>query len=202
MARFFTDIGQTSGGLIFEVRVKAESFWQTKFRFLLDDAKTEALKGWLSSTQCVVRQKNLVHDIAMPCGGGEAWSRCVEGITNKRGMSFDPTMTEMMSLPCLNREPQCFAFRAIPNPQNSAVLLTIDILGCPMRTAYAPVIELLCAEMDHMSREEQFQMPDSPSRQSTAYQTFIARTKIERGMEPFDLPAILFSSLVQKFKST
>ena len=54
------------GGLIFEVRIKAPEFWQTKMRFLMSATQENALQDWLEEKNFVVKKKKMVSHFCLP----------------------------------------------------------------------------------------------------------------------------------------
>ena len=88
---FFTDFfslfsleeNRRVGGLIFEVRIKAPDFWQTKMRFLMNKNQEKALEDWLMKKNFSVRKKKLVLHFSLPEQGGPVWRRCHGGLQKK-----------------------------------------------------------------------------------------------------------------------
>lgn len=175
------------GGLIFEVRIKAPEFWQTKMRFLMSATQENALQDWLEEKNFVVKKKKMVSHFCLPERVGDAWKRCNEGLQDKHGMvPIGSAMKTMTEFPCLTKEPFKFAYKRFDIPPHCAVLDTIDCLAFPPMPVSPVVIDIILNAMEEVTGNDSM----------TTYQAFVQDTISFRDM---DLPAVILSALSQNY---
>ena len=178
------------GGLIFEVRIKAPDFWQTKMRFLMNKNQEKALEDWLMKKNFSVRKKKLVSHFSLPEQGGPVWRRCHGGLQKKHSMvPIGPAMQTMMDFPNLSQDPCKYAYKTFDIPPNCAVLSTIDCFAFPPPQVSPLVIDIILNAMEEVIGNDSM----------TTYQAFIKDTISLREMDNIDLPSVILSAVLQNY---
>lgn len=176
---------QGQGGLIFEIKFRAEQFWQIKVRFLLSAASAQQLDGFICSQHLSAKKEYHVEKITVPESTSEVWRRICHGLQEKRSLNIVSSHEkDMIDIPCPATKLSCYAATALQAP--TGILNTLECVGFPRQQAVLPSLELISSAME--------QIPN--------FQKFLKETKFEREMEGQEMCGIMIAavaSCVMKF---
>ena len=173
-----SDIAGNNSCLQFQVKARATAWWQTKFSFFFNNSELGNLKSWLQGWSARTTETKVTERLALP-EPGAAWRRIVQGFTRKHSLTFDQTgARDFVEPPTQNVT--SFSWKLLDIPPG--VLQSMEVIGWPLPKFGQPVVDLICSGM--------IQIPD--------YQSYLKDTKCERGMEPYDICAMMVSALADK----
>ena len=112
VARNFLSLfsAQGQGGLVFEVKFRAQQFWQMRIRFLINAERAEKLEEFISRHNLAVKKKFHVEKITVPENNSEVWRRICHGVQQKRSFNIVSSHeTDMMDIPCPFTGHSCYA---------------------------------------------------------------------------------------------
>ena len=173
---------QGQGGLVFEVKFRAQQFWQMRIRFLINAESAEKLEEFISSHNLAVKKKFHVEKITVPENNSEVWRRICHGVQQKRSFNIVSSHeTDMMDIPCPFTRHSCYATNPVQAP--TGVLNTLEFVGFPRQQATLPSLELISGAMD--------QIPN--------FQKFLNQTTFEREMEGQEMYGIIIAALAENY---
>ena len=175
-----------SGDLLLEIRVKAENYWQTKVKFLMDKRQDDDLQSFFTGKGHFLRRRDCRASYCLPDFGGLAFIRAKKGIDDKRGMlCVNDSIKSMLDFPSLDTNSRQYSYQKFNIDPTSCVTQTIETIGVPFPSANEITLEMICNAM----------MQVKSNKSMTAYQCYIQETADLRDMKGYDLPATILSSV-------